>query len=173
MILDAAEEYFVYHRTESEPGTFAADFPSAVQRPGLRAYFLLSLREDALAELDRFKPAIPSLFANSLRLDHLDRPAAREAIVGPIDRYNETAPDDDGVAIEPELVDAVLDQVASGKVDLGRAGRGVVDGGAAASRVETPSCLSSWSGSGTPSARPAPLVCGCGPSTSWAERSRS
>src|SRR3954468_923511 len=138
VILDAAEEYFVYHRTESEPGTFAFDFPSAVQRPGLRAYFLLSLREDALAELDRFKPAIPSLFANSLRLDHLDRAAAREAIVGPIGRYNETAPEDDRVAIEPELVDTVLDQVASGKVDLGRAGRGVVDGGAAASRVETP-----------------------------------
>src|SRR5205814_3407158 len=137
VILDGAEEYFVYHAGESEPGTFAADFPAAVTRPGLRAYFLLSLREDALAGLDRFKPGIPSLFANSLRLDHLEREAAREAIVGPIGQYNLLAPGQ-RVEIEPELVEAVLDEVATGKVDLGRAGRGVVNGGAGGIRVETP-----------------------------------
>src|SRR5881227_1106620 len=38
---------------------------------------------------------------------------------------------------EPGLVDAVLDQIATGKVDLGRTGRGVVDG-SAADQVETP-----------------------------------
>jgi hypothetical protein len=60
VILDGAEEYFVYHAAEKEPGTFAADFPAAVTRPGLRAYFLLSVREDRLAALDRFKSSIPS-----------------------------------------------------------------------------------------------------------------
>jgi WD40 repeat protein len=136
VILDGAEEYFVYHAEEDEPGTFAADFPDAVLRPRLPAYFLLSLREDALAALDRFKTRIPSLYANSLRLEHLDRVAAREAINGPLDRYNRMTPETP-VAIEPELVGAVLDQVATGKVDLGR-GRGVVDGSSSAGQVETP-----------------------------------
>ena len=52
-------------------------------RAGLRANFLLGLREDALAKLDAFKGRIPNLFANYLRLDHLDRRGARAAILGP------------------------------------------------------------------------------------------
>jgi len=136
VILDGAEEYFVYHGGENEPGTFAADFPDAVTRPALRAFFLLSLREDALAALDPFKSRIPSLYANSLRLEHLDREAARDAILGPLDQYNRMSPDAP-VGIEPELVEAVLDQVATGKVDVGR-GRGGADGAPSAVRVETP-----------------------------------
>jgi WD40 repeat protein len=137
VILDGAEEYFVYHGTEEEPGTFAADFPAAVTRPGLRAYFLLCLREDALAELDRFKSRVPALFANSLRLEHLDRPSARQAIVGPVDQFNRLS-QDGRVEIEPALVDAVLDQVATGKVELGYAGRGTVRKEEQEDRVETP-----------------------------------
>ncbi|MFL5937239.1 MAG: hypothetical protein ACJ76U_10410 [Gaiellaceae bacterium] len=137
VILDGAEEYFVYHGAEGEPGTFAADFPDAVTRDGLRAYFLLSLREDSLAALDRFKTRVPNLFANALRLEHLDRSAAREAILGPLDEFNKLTPEH-AVEIEPELVEAVLDQVARGHVDLGRAGRGVADGAAVAESVETP-----------------------------------
>ena len=87
--------------------------------PGLRASFLLSIREDALAKLDRFKGRIPNVLGNYLRLDHLDRDSAREAIVGPVDRYNELS-SDEAVEIEPALVEAVLDQVAAGKVELGR-----------------------------------------------------
>jgi WD40 repeat protein len=137
VILDGAEEYFVYHGDESEPGTFAADFPDAVTRDGLQAYFLLSLRDDSLAALDRFKTRIPNLFANALRLEYLDRSAAREAIVGPLDEFNKLT-SESPVEIEPELVEAVLDQVARGNVDLGRAGRGVAHSGAPAQAVETP-----------------------------------
>jgi hypothetical protein len=59
-----------------------------VNRPDLRVSFLISLREDALAKLDRFKGRIPSLFDNYLRLDHLDRAAARSAIEKPLMEYN-------------------------------------------------------------------------------------
>jgi WD40 repeat protein len=135
VILDGAEEYFLYHGAEDEPGTFAADFPDAVMRPGLRAFFLLSLREDSLAALDRLKPRVPQMFANSFRLEHLDRRAAEEAIVGPIARYNELSPDG-SVEIEPALTAAVIDQVATGKLDLG-GGRGIVDGDTGG-QVETP-----------------------------------
>ena len=121
VILDQFEEYFLYH--EGDP--FAAELAAAIREPGLRAHFLVGLREDALAKLDAFKGQIPNLFANYLRLDHLDRNGARAAILGPIERYNELTGEE--VSVEPELVEALLDQVAAGRVDVGRAGRGGVE----------------------------------------------
>ena len=47
-----------------------------------------SIREDALAKLDRFKGRIPNLFDNYLRIEHLDREAARAAIEKPARAYN-------------------------------------------------------------------------------------
>ena len=52
------------------------------------------------------------MLGNRLRLEHLDRTAARAAIVRPIDAYNGLAPEDRRVEIEPKLVEAILDQVA-------------------------------------------------------------
>jgi WD40 repeat protein len=121
VILDQFEEYFLYHERDA----FADELADAIRQPGLRANFLLGLREDALAKLDAFKGRIPNLFANYLRLDHLDRRGARTATLGPIEHYNELTGEE--IRVEPELVEAVLDQVAAGKVDVGRAGRGGVE----------------------------------------------
>ena len=112
----------------------------AVARPGLRASFLVALREETLARLDAFKGRIPNLFGNYLRLEHLDR-AGRPGGDPGAGRGRSTGARraDERVEIEPELVDAVLDEVAAGKLDLGQAGRGVVDGGRSANgRIETP-----------------------------------
>jgi len=133
LILDQAEEYFLYHAEETG---FTRELPELITRPALRVRVLLALRDDALAKLDRFKGRIPNLFANYLRLDHLDRHAARDAIVKPVERYNEIA--GEAVEIEPGLVEAVLDQTAAGKVDLGEAGRGLAVGEADESRIEAP-----------------------------------
>ncbi len=122
VLLDGLEEEFLYHGDEVGPGSFLDEFSEAATRSGLRASFLLAVREDALAKLDRFKSRVPNVFGNYLRLEHLDRAAGREAIVGPVDRHNESAATT--VEIEPALVEAVLDQVAAGKVELGQAGRG-------------------------------------------------
>ena len=130
VILDQFEEYFLYH----EQGAFADELADAIAEPGLRASFLLGLREDALAKLDAFKGKIPNLFANYLRLDHLDREGARAAILGPVERYNELT--GETVRVEPELVDAVLNEVAAGRVDVGRAGRGGVE--TDSDRIEAP-----------------------------------
>jgi WD40 repeat protein len=130
VILDQFEEYFLYH--EDDP--FAAELASAISEPGLRANFLLGLREDTLAKLDAFKGRIPNLFGNYLRLDHLDRAGARSAILGPVERYNELTAQ--SVRVEPELVEAVLDEVAAGRVVVGQAGRGGVE--ADAERIEAP-----------------------------------
>ena len=130
VILDQFEEYFLYH----EQDAFARELATAISEPGLRANFLLGLREDALAKLDAFKGGIPNLFANYLRLDHLDHAGARAAILGPVEHYNELT--GGSVRVEPELVEAVLDEVAAGRVDVGGAGRGGVE--ADAERVEAP-----------------------------------
>jgi WD40 repeat protein len=131
LILDQAEEYFLYHQGQ---GGFAADLPELVTRPGLRVRVLLSLRDDALAKLDRFKGRIPNLFANYLRLDHLDRRSAAEAVVKPVERYNELT--GESIEVEPELVEAVLDETAAGQVDLGSAGRGAAVEEDAGNRIE-------------------------------------
>ena len=127
IILDQFEEFFLYHPREDGPGTFATEFPAAVNRPDLRVNVLLSLREDALAKLDRFEGKIRSLFDNYLRLAPLDREAAVEAIRGPIEEYNRHH-EGQQVTIEPKLIDEVLAQVKAGAVELVAAGRGVVAG---------------------------------------------
>ena len=135
VILDQFEEYFLYERNGAGPG-FAGELAAAIREPGLRANFLLGLREDALAKLDAFKTRIPNLFGNYLRLDHLDRSGGREAIVRPLERYGELG--GEAVSVEPALVEAVLDQVQSGRVDHGVHGRGAVAGTGDAGRIETP-----------------------------------
>jgi len=143
IILDQFEEYFLYHPHEDGEGTFAAEFPRAIAWIDLPVSFLLSLREDSLAKLDFFEGSISNLFDNYQRIDHLDREAARAAIERPIERYNrEPEMNGKGISIEPELIGQVLDQVRTGKVSLGEAGKGTItmeiQTPVPADRIETP-----------------------------------
>jgi WD40 repeat protein len=142
IILDQFEEYFLYHPKESGDGTFAVELPRAINSPDLRVNFLISIREDALAKLERFKGAIPQLFENRLSLEHLDRESAREAIVKPIAQYNKLVlSGKEPVRIEHALVEAILEQVEAGQVVLGQAGRGVIESGDSSTEtapIETP-----------------------------------
>ena len=79
---------------------------------------------------------MPGLFGNVLRLDHLDVGGARAAIVGPLAELE--ALGGPHVVAEPALVAAVVDQVASGRIERRLAGRGVVEGGGRRGRVEAP-----------------------------------
>ncbi len=133
LVLDQFEELFLYH----EEGGLLEALPELVTRPGLRVNVVLGIRDDELAKLDIFKARIPGLFSNYLRLDLLDRDAGRAAILGPLDRYNELA--DEPVAIDPQLVETVLGEVAAGRIDPGLTGRGAVsDAPEDRTRVETP-----------------------------------
>lgn len=146
IILDQFEDYFLYHPNEDGPGTFAQEFPRAVTDKEARVNFVVSIREDAVAKLDRFEGRIPTLFDNYIRIDHLDRGAARDAIVKPIEQFNKAMGDPSSkVNIEPALVDAVLDQVKTGRVSLTDTGIGVIksersseEDGAGVDRIETP-----------------------------------
>jgi WD40 repeat protein len=138
--LDQFEEYFVYHPGENGPGTFAGEFPKAVNRRDLRAHFLVSIRDDAYTSLDRFEDEIPNLFGNNIRVEHLDREAARKAIRSPVARYAELYDVDDAPSdVEDELVEAVVRQVRTGTVAFGQAGAGIVEtDGETDLRVEAP-----------------------------------
>ncbi len=139
IILDQFEEYFLYHPRDD---TFAVQFRQAVTRADLPVSFLISIREDSLAKLDRFEGHVPNLFNNYLRIEHLRPKAARAAIEGPLEHYNRLmAADEQRVGIEPALVEAVLEQVKAGQVVLGTAGRGIAGVGAVTppeALIETP-----------------------------------
>ena len=135
LVLDQAEEYFLYHADDAGHGSFAEALPALLSGPS-RVNVLVSLREDALAKLDRFTGRIPGLFANTLRLDRLDRQAARAAIVRPVARFAELTGTE--VAVEPELVERVLDEVGAGRIDPALGGLGAVEGSKDAARIEAP-----------------------------------
>jgi WD40 repeat protein len=139
IILDQFEEYFLYHGEEDGEGTFAVEFPRAVNRRDLRVSFLTSIREDALAKLDRFKGRIPNLFNTYLRLQHLDYEAGRAAIEKPLAQFNRLlASGEAQVFIEPALIEAVLEQVKTGQVMVGETGRGASERDLAGTQVEAP-----------------------------------
>lgn len=139
VVLDQFEEYFLYHPRADAPDAIDVELARAVNRQDVDANFLLSLREDSLSRLDRFRGRIPSLRRNELRLRHLDRDGAREAILEPLRIYRERNPGTPGpIEIEPELVEIVLDQIRSGQEFFGTGGTGRArmdgdDGG-----IETP-----------------------------------
>ena len=83
LVLDQFEEYFLYHG-DDDSGALLHDLPELLG--DTRVNVLVSVREDSLARLDAFKARIPSVFGNQVRLEHLDREAARSAILGPIAR---------------------------------------------------------------------------------------
>ena len=128
VVLDQFEEYFLYHPREARPGTFGDELARCVNIPDLRANWLIAIREDAYAALgDLFVGRIANVYGNYLHLEYLERHAARQAIVKPIELFNEDRPEDERVAVEPALVETVLDSVARGMVVIGESGRGSVE----------------------------------------------
>jgi WD40 repeat protein len=122
LIFDQFEEYFLYQADLDEG--FAVEFADAVSGKDVPAQFLVAIREDALAKLDVFQGRIPNLFDNYYRLQHLDSSQARQAMEGPVAKWNELHPDRAPMSIAKDLVDAVLDQVRAGQVQVGPTGEG-------------------------------------------------
>src|SRR5262249_6629251 len=137
ILLDQFEEYFVYHPETEADSPFEVELARAINRPEVEAGFLIALREDAVARLDRFRARIPNLLANTIPLRHLSQEAAQRAIRGPLATYQrETGI---GISIEDGLVGEVLRQVRTGQHLLGgAAGAGQAQEPADADRVETP-----------------------------------
>ena len=113
IILDQFEEYFLYHaQPEEAEGTFEIEFPKAVNCLGLGVNFLISIREDWIAKLDRFKVAIPNILDNRLELEPLDEQSACDAILNPIYKVYNRQPQERKIGIEPALVERILEEIA-------------------------------------------------------------
>ncbi len=134
LMLDQMEEYVLYHGREGGPLGNALE--DVLTRPGLPVHVLLGVRDDSLADLDALKRRLPSLFGNVLRLDHLTRVAARSAIEGPLRAYAELGGPE--VVAEDELIEAVLDEVTTGRIEQHLTGRGLIEEGRRERRVEAP-----------------------------------
>jgi WD40 repeat protein len=135
LLLDQFEEQTLY-QTGPEGEAFLEELGHIITTPGLRVSVLLGVREDALAKLDRLEAYVPELFDNNLRLHHLNQSAAREAIEGPLTRYNADRPATEHVRIEPELIEDLLQQLQTGSVSVGDIGQVAVD--ASPESIETP-----------------------------------
>jgi tetratricopeptide (TPR) repeat protein len=125
ILLDQFEDYFLYHDEGKGTGTFISEISQLVNSTDLRVNFLISIRDDAYTKLDCFKDEISNLFDDSIRIPPLQRDEARAAINGPLERYNSFyAAGRKRIFIEPELIEAVLEQVETDKVSLADAGGG-------------------------------------------------
>ena len=114
VILDQFEEYLRLH-PHPAAGGFDDVLTALLTQPEVLVRVLIAVRDDRLAGLDRFEGRVPNLLSNFLRLGPLTREAAREAIVGPIERYNAGLPDGKAqrqITLEPGLADRVLDELA-------------------------------------------------------------
>ena len=142
IVLDQFEEYFLYHPHDDGPGTFAGEFVEVVNDARLRVNFLISLREDGLAKLDRFKGRVPRLFENYLRVGHLELDQATRAIEGPIEEYNRRLPEGAPPAtIDDGLVRRILEEVRTRDAALDGPGASTQDSARALPAqafVETP-----------------------------------
>ncbi len=136
VILDQFEEYSLYHPQDN---AFAVEFPHAILQTEAPISFLVSIREDSLAKLDRFEGSIPGLFDKYLRLAHLSPEAAKDALEKPIELFNQLrSSNEPPISIEGDLVTAVLSQVETGQVTLGQAGQGLARIASTEVHIETP-----------------------------------
>jgi WD40 repeat protein len=124
IILDQFDEYLLY--ADTRPGSrLDRELPPAITRTDIDADFIISIREDALAGLDRFKTRIPHLLDTRVRINHLDQQAAARAIREPVNRWNaDFRAGRPPIVVEDALIKTILDQARAGEVVVGQQGRG-------------------------------------------------
>lgn len=114
ILLDQFDDYLMLNpNAGTGPSSFDHEFASAVSKRGLPVNFLISIGDDALASLDRYRSTIAGLYSNLIRLEPLTRNQARDAIQQPVYEVHNKS-HSDKIGIEAELVRAVLSAVSLG-----------------------------------------------------------
>jgi WD40 repeat protein/tetratricopeptide (TPR) repeat protein len=120
IILDQFEEYLLYNPEMATGKLFDDQFAAAVNRENVHVHFLISLREDALSKLDRYRTRIPNLLGNTLRLHPLNSEQAERAIREPLRVYNERfRVSRTPVGIDDRLVTEVLSNARPDRAEFG------------------------------------------------------
>jgi hypothetical protein len=125
LILDQFEEYFLYRNPDRmrEIETAVGDI---VSRKNLPLHLLITLRDDALHELDQLRTFFPGILDTTIKLGHLSDAAVRDAICSPIEVYNRKFRENaEPIRIEDGLVSTLIKELKATESGLGR-GRSVV-----------------------------------------------
>ena len=108
LIFDQFEEYFLYN---PDPNSrFDAELALAINNQRVDMNVVFSMRDDSLATLGRLQKRIPSILQNCIRIDHLDRAAAKNAIELPLLKWAE-ARREKPMPIEPQLTEMILSEL--------------------------------------------------------------
>ncbi|MBK8208747.1 MAG: WD40 repeat domain-containing protein [Rhodospirillales bacterium] len=114
-VFDQFEQYFTGQDfgSTTEDEQFEAELAQIIKRRDVGCHVLISIREDALFELNRLRARIPNILTRSLKLDYLDRAAAEEAINGPLGVWRSEKGEGDGPThVAPDLIDVLISQVS-------------------------------------------------------------
>ena len=104
---------------------FDNELAAAIARRDVQANFLISIREDSLAKLDRFDHLLPNLLANLIRVEPLAFEDARNVIESAVNRWS--SDHGEKIAIQDGLIENVLRDVQTDRVFIGESGRGVTE----------------------------------------------
>src|SRR5262245_51300829 len=89
ILLDQFGGYLRNAGTKAGSESFYVEFAKAVSTRGLPVNFLVAIRDDLLADLDRFRSTIPGLYNNLIRLEALTRAQAIQAIQAPLQQRSD------------------------------------------------------------------------------------
>ncbi|MDD4964003.1 MAG: HEAT repeat domain-containing protein [Gallionella sp.] len=105
ILLDQFEEFFYYQKFSPQRDQFIQQLAAALHDSDTPTAFVFSMREDFAMEMEAFKPFFKGIFDNIYRIEKLELPAARAAILKPIAAI--------GYHYQPALLEQLL-------ADLGR-----------------------------------------------------
>ena len=112
LVLDQFEEFFVFrpHREQRQP--FIDALAECYHDRALPVRIVLAIRKDYFVDLNQLRGPLPSIFQNMYDLDPMTRQEAEAAITGPVKALGKP------VHYEPVLLDALLDDLARGGMEL-------------------------------------------------------
>lgn len=114
-VFDQFEQYFTGQDfgSTTEDEQFETELARIIKRRDVGCHVLISIREDALFELNRLRARIPNILTRSLKLDYLDRAAAEEAINGPLGVWRSEKGEGNGPTdAAPDLIEVLISQVS-------------------------------------------------------------
>ena len=110
LIFDQFEKYLLRNPRQNL-NQFDRELHNIVTAQGLAVNVLISIRDDFLATLDRYRCNIPNLYDSLIRLEPLTEKQACDAILNPVYEFNPSQPSESKISIEYGLVAAVLESV--------------------------------------------------------------
>jgi formylglycine-generating enzyme required for sulfatase activity len=111
VFLDQFEEYFLY-ADQAHVHEFGQTLHDLLARNDVPVHLIFGLRDDGLHRLDQLRAYIPAILDTTIELRGLTDAGVREAIRGPINRYNEDFRESAfAIEVEDGLVDRLVRQL--------------------------------------------------------------